>query len=75
MKSNVQFGSYLDYYKRLRGIIKPKSTQVVEPVGLYGYDRKKTMMGLGENKSPGSKSLRNGDSPKASHKHENRART
>jgi hypothetical protein len=59
MKSNMQFGNYLDYYKRLRGIIKPKTNEVVEPVGLYGYDKKKTMMV--DNRSPsygGAKSNR-----------------
>jgi hypothetical protein len=44
MKSNVQFGSYLNHYKRLRGLIKPKNHEVVEPVGLFGYDRKKTRL-------------------------------
>lgn len=72
MKSNNQFGNYLDYYKRLRGIIKPDTGRVVEPVGLYGYDKKKTMI-MNTERSPGKsprKTLENSyliddESPKA----------
>jgi hypothetical protein len=73
MKSNMQFGSYLDHYKRLRGIIKPKNQEVVEPVGLYGYDKKKTR--LDSERSPGKKSLRVNDSPSAKLRYDSRSRT
>ncbi len=73
MKSNMQFGSYLEYYKRLRGIIKPKNQEVVEAVGLYGYDKKKTRFDL--DRSPGKKSLRVDDSPTAKQRYDSRKRT
>lgn len=41
LKSNEKFGGYLTYYKKLRGLIKPKQENVIcEPVGLYGYEQK-----------------------------------
>jgi hypothetical protein len=36
----------------MRGIIKPESKVIVEPVGLYGYDARKSMSPRKDKSSP-----------------------
>ena len=52
LSQNKDFWGYINYFKQLRGIIKTKDGPPVEPVGLYGYDTRKSMSPRKDKSSP-----------------------
>ena len=52
LSQNTEFWGYINYVKKLRGLIKSKDGPPVEPVGLYGYDARKSMSPKKDKSSP-----------------------